>query len=35
MPEQLFDRAAQYEAMLNQGIGLSGENQGSFHRGAD
>jgi SAM-dependent methyltransferase len=30
MPEQLFDRAAEYEAMLNQGIGLSGENQEFF-----
>jgi len=30
MPEQLFDRAAEYEAMLNQGIGLSGESQEFF-----
>jgi len=30
MPEQLFDRAAEYEAMLNQGIGLSGESQDFF-----
>jgi SAM-dependent methyltransferase len=30
MPELLFDRAAEYEAMLNQGIGLSGENQEFF-----
>ena len=30
MPEQLFDRAAEYEAMLNQGIGLSGETQDFF-----
>lgn len=33
MPEQLFDRAAEYEAMLNQGIGLSGENQEFFISG--
>ena len=33
MPEQLFDRAAEYEAMLNQGIGLSGENQEFFIAG--
>jgi trans-aconitate methyltransferase len=33
MPEQLFDRAAEYEAMLNQGIGLSGENQEFFITG--
>lgn len=33
MPEQLFDRAAEYEAMLNQGIGLSGENQEYFIAG--
>ena len=33
MPEQLFDRTAEYEAMLNQGIGLSGENQEFFMRG--
>jgi SAM-dependent methyltransferase len=33
MPEQLFDRAAEYEAMLNQGIGLSGENQEFFMLG--
>jgi SAM-dependent methyltransferase len=30
MPEQLFDRAAEYEAMLNQGISLSGESQEFF-----
>jgi SAM-dependent methyltransferase len=30
VPEQLFDRAAEYEAMLNQGVGLSGENQEFF-----
>jgi SAM-dependent methyltransferase len=30
MPEQLFDRATEYEAMLNQGISLSGENQEFF-----
>jgi trans-aconitate methyltransferase len=30
VPEQLFDRAAEYEAMLNQGISLSGENQEFF-----
>jgi hypothetical protein len=30
MPEQLFDRAAEYEATLNQGIGLSGEGQEHF-----
>ena len=33
MPEQLFDRAAEYEAMLNQGISLSGENQEFFIAG--
>jgi SAM-dependent methyltransferase len=33
MPEQLFDRAAEYEAMLNQGIGLSGESQEYFIAG--
>jgi SAM-dependent methyltransferase len=33
MPEQLFDRAAEYEAMLNQGIGLSGEGQEFFITG--
>jgi SAM-dependent methyltransferase len=33
MPEQLFDRAAEYEAMLNQGIGLSGEHQEFFIAG--
>jgi SAM-dependent methyltransferase len=33
VPEQLFDRAAEYEAMLNQGIGLSGENQEFFISG--
>ncbi len=33
MPEQLFDRAAEYEAMLNQGIGLSGESQAYFIAG--
>jgi SAM-dependent methyltransferase len=33
MPEQLFDRAAEYEAMLNQGIGLSGESQEFFITG--
>ena len=33
MPEQLFDRAAEYEAMLNQGIGLSGESQEFFIAG--
>ncbi len=33
MPEQLFDRAAEYEAMLNQGISLSGENQEFFISG--
>lgn len=33
MPEQLFDRAAEYEAMLSQGIGLSGENQEFFISG--
>lgn len=33
MPEQLFDRAAEYEAMLNQGIGLSGESQEYFIEG--
>lgn len=33
MPEQLFDRAAEYEAMLNQGIGLSGESQEFFISG--
>jgi SAM-dependent methyltransferase len=33
MPERLFDRAAEYEAMLNQGIGLSGENQEFFIAG--
>jgi len=33
MPEQLFDRAAEYEAMLNRGIGLSGENQEFFIAG--
>ncbi len=33
MPEELFDRAAEYEAMLNQGIGLSGENQEFFISG--
>ena len=30
MQEQLFDRATEYEAMLNQGISLSGENQEFF-----
>jgi SAM-dependent methyltransferase len=33
MPEQLFDRAAEYEAMLNQGISLSGESQEFFIAG--
>ena len=33
MPEQLFDRAAEYEAMLNAGIGLSGESQQFFVEG--
>ena len=33
MPEQLFDRAAEYEAMLNAGIGLSGESQQFFIEG--
>jgi SAM-dependent methyltransferase len=33
MPEQLFDRAAEYEAMLNQGISLSGESQEFFISG--
>lgn len=33
MPEQLFDRTAEYEAMLNQGIGLSGESQEFFISG--
>jgi SAM-dependent methyltransferase len=33
MTEQLFDRAAEYEAMLNQGIGLSGEGQEYFIAG--
>jgi len=33
MPEQLFDRAAEYEAMLNLGIGLSGESQEFFITG--
>lgn len=33
VPEQLFDRAAEYEAMLNQGIGLSGESQEFFIAG--
>lgn len=33
MPEQLFDRAAEYEAMLNQGISLSGEGQEFFIAG--
>jgi len=33
MPEQLFDRVAEYEAMLNQGISLSGESQEYFIAG--
>ena len=33
MPEQLFDRAAEYEVMLNQGISLSGESQEFFISG--
>jgi SAM-dependent methyltransferase len=33
MPELLFDRAAEYEAMLNQGISLSGEGQEFFIAG--
>lgn len=33
MREQLFDRAAEYEAMLNAGIGLSGESQQFFIEG--
>jgi len=33
VPEQLFDRAAEYEAMLSQGICLSGENQEFFIHG--
>ena len=33
MPEPLFDRASEYEAMLNQGIGLSGESQQFFIEG--
>src|SRR5215468_10521047 len=33
MPEELFDRAEEYEAMLNQGIGLSGESQEFFLTG--
>jgi hypothetical protein len=31
--EQLFDRAAEYEAMLNQGISLSGESRDFFISG--
>jgi len=30
LPQELFDRAAEYEAMLNQGSGLSGENEDNF-----
>lgn len=33
MTGQLFDRAAEYEAILNQGIGLSGESQDFFIAG--
>ena len=33
MAEELFDRAEEYEAMLNQGIGLSGETQDFFIEG--
>jgi SAM-dependent methyltransferase len=33
MQEQLFDRAAEYEAMLKQGIDLSGESQEFFISG--
>ncbi len=33
MAEELFDRAAEYESMLNQGIGLSGESQDFFIEG--
>ncbi len=33
VPEQLFDRAEEYEAMLNAGIGLSGESQDFFIAG--
>jgi SAM-dependent methyltransferase len=33
MAEELFDRAEEYESMLNQGIGLSGETQDFFIAG--
>ena len=33
MAEELFDRAEEYESMLNQGIGLSGESQDFFIEG--
>jgi SAM-dependent methyltransferase len=33
MPESLFDRSAEYEQMLNQGIRLSGEGRGFFSAG--
>jgi hypothetical protein len=33
MPEQLFDRAAEYEAMLNHGTASSRENQEFFISG--
>jgi SAM-dependent methyltransferase len=33
MAEELFDRTEEYEAMLNRGIGLSGESQDFFIEG--